>query len=149
MLRICHPRGDRNGQPTCWVQIRHTLHDRRYGQVRLASRVEAPCSHHQYPNLEGLDHQTPRSEPHCFLKYDQKIQIRVSENLVIKYIRREALRDLCCRNHTSDDHQFTIGMTTITFQLEYNVFTRLFPAFLFQNLPLRFTLMPSSCRYCA
>jgi hypothetical protein len=58
--------------------------------VRLASRVEAPCSHHQYPNLEGLDHQTPRSEPHCFLKYDQKIQIRVSENLVIKYIRREA-----------------------------------------------------------
>jgi hypothetical protein len=40
-------------------------------------------------------------------------------------------------------------MTTITFQLEYNVFTRLFPAFLFQNLPLRFTLMPSSCRYYA
>jgi hypothetical protein len=41
-------------------------------------------------------------------------------------------------------------MTTTTFQLEFNnVFTRLFPAFLFQNLPLRFTLMLSSCRYYA
>jgi hypothetical protein len=40
--------------------------------------------------MEGPDYQTPRSEPHCFLKCDQKIQIRVSENLVIKYILREA-----------------------------------------------------------
>lgn len=66
-----------------------TLDDRRHGVVRLASWMDLPCSHHRYFQIGSLVLSKTRSEPYHFLECDQKIHVRISENLTFQCTRRD------------------------------------------------------------